>query len=77
MMRKNTARVDRQQQMEALIKKTGYRLLRIIKSEDDSTVKQLLELDTIGIHGNGDWCEYLLLPNENGSGQHRFVGGQP
>lgn len=61
---KNIERISRQEQLEALLKKASYRILRVIKSSDSHTVKQLLELTTIGIHDNAEWCEYLLLPNE-------------
>ncbi|HEY4151078.1 MAG TPA: FkbM family methyltransferase [Chitinophagaceae bacterium] len=59
---KNTSRISRQQQLEALVKDAGYRIIRIIKNSDGKSIKQLTGLDSIGIHGNMEWCEYLLLP---------------
>jgi len=61
---KNTERINRQQQLETILKEANYCIHRVIKSEDGRSVKQLTALDTIGIHGNLEWCEYLLLPRE-------------
>lgn len=68
----NTARIDRQKQMEELVKTVGYKIFRIIK-EDKNTIRQLESLTEIGIHGNQDLCEYLLAPEEqSGTVIHLF-----
>ncbi|MDE3250404.1 MAG: FkbM family methyltransferase, partial [Bacteroidota bacterium] len=59
----NTARITRQQQMEALLKTVGYTIFRVIK-KDKNTIQRLEPLTEIGIHGNLDLCEYLLAPEE-------------
>jgi FkbM family methyltransferase len=51
-------RLQRQEDMEALLRDLDYRLLRL---ERDGT---LLSLQTIGVHGNLEQCDYLFLPVE-------------
>jgi hypothetical protein len=60
----NTQRIDRQQKIEAILQGLGYQIIRILKKEDERNIDQLKVLDTIGIHDNLQWCEYLLVPKE-------------
>jgi len=57
----NTVRIERQAQLEALLKRLQYRIFRVIK-KDSQTIKELQPLSTIGIHGNLDLCEYVMAP---------------
>ncbi len=57
----NTERLSRQTQIENLLKGWDYIIFRIIYSKDRS-FEALKELESIGIHSNLDWCEYLFVP---------------
>ena len=46
--------------IEALCSKLDYSILRVIKTENGG-FERLQEINTIGIHSNMDWCEYLLV----------------
>lgn len=59
----NTQRLNRQLQLESILKSSGYRIVRIIKSKDGNSVESFHELKSIGVHSNRDWCEYILIPD--------------
>ncbi|HNK91212.1 MAG TPA: FkbM family methyltransferase [Chitinophagales bacterium] len=56
----NIERLHRQMSIEALCSKLDYSILRVIKTENGG-FERLQEINTIGIHSNMDWCEYLLV----------------
>ena len=56
----NTARIDRQNQIEALLKDADYRLLRI----NSAGAPAVTPVEQIGIHGDMDLCDYIACPSE-------------
>jgi FkbM family methyltransferase len=58
----NEFRLQRQQQIEALMEELQYGILRIGKQQH--AFKELVQLDTIGIHGDIELCDYVLCPLE-------------
>jgi FkbM family methyltransferase len=58
----NKTRVNRQQMIEDLLRAVNYNIYRIIKSKNH--VEKFDKLDSIGVHSNREWCEYLMLPSE-------------
>lgn len=65
----NTARLSRQNAIEALVKRNNYTIFRIIKTKDDD-LSHLVELETIGIHSDLNLCEYILV---HGSKKQEFL----
>lgn len=55
-------RLLRQNKIEALLKKWNYVIFRIHFNKVDE-FDNLELINTIGIHSNMQWCEYLLVPN--------------
>jgi FkbM family methyltransferase len=64
--KENTVRINRQAQLEQLLARLRYRIFRVIK-KDNHTIQELLALDTIGIHGDLEMCEYVMAPEEFGA----------
>lgn len=58
----NRERLNRQISIERLLERLDYIILRIQKTEKGN-FNGLLEIETIGIHSNLSWCDYLLVPN--------------
>jgi len=57
----NKDRLDRQEWIENFLRQVDYKILRIHTTENNRFAK-LEELQTIGIHSNMKWCEYLMVP---------------
>jgi FkbM family methyltransferase len=57
----NTARMERQQAVEALLRESGYVKFRITKT-GGGHLDSLQGIDEIGIHSNLDWCDYVFCP---------------
>jgi FkbM family methyltransferase len=60
----NKERIHRQQKLEAILEELDYQIIRVLKTSDEKNIDQLMILNTIGIHDNMQWCEYLLVPKE-------------
>lgn len=58
--KENAERLQRQNAIEKLIKKLNYSIFRIESIDNDC---QLKNIESIGVHDNLDWCEYLLVPD--------------
>lgn len=54
----NESRLKRQEKIEALVKDINYNIYRIDK--ENGQFKGLNQIDTIGIHGNLQMCDYVL-----------------
>ena len=61
--KENTFRIHRQEKIEAILKQLDYRIIRIHKKENIS-IENMETLQSIGIHGNMEWCDYVLSPSE-------------
>lgn len=59
----NCERLGRQIQLEALIAKLGYKILRVYKTVDGH-LDCLLPIENIGIHCDLNACDYLLFPSD-------------
>lgn len=59
----NTERKERQDKIEQIILELDYKMLRVVKSHDD-TYKGLQEIKTIGIHSDIKQCDYIFVPDE-------------
>ena len=57
----NQMRIQRQNKIEAMLKEINYTMFR---NKKDLNTLQIERIQTIGIHSNMDFCEYLLCPNE-------------
>jgi len=57
----NIERLQRQKKIEKLFVKWGYSILRIVKENEE--LKNTIEINEIGIHGDIDNCEYAIIPN--------------
>jgi FkbM family methyltransferase len=57
----NANRLLRQNKIEALLKKWEYVIFRIHFNKENE-FDNIELIDTIGIHSNMQWCEYLLVP---------------
>lgn len=60
---KNTTRKSRQDQIEELVQSIDYSIYRILKT-DTGLLKEILKIDTIGVHSDLTHCDYIFLPNE-------------
>jgi FkbM family methyltransferase len=58
----NQFRLTRQQQMEALLSQMSYTILRLTKPHDQ--LEGITEINSIGIHGEIELCDYILCPAE-------------
>lgn len=56
--KKKIFRLNRQKEIEHIIKKLKYRIFRILKED------KLVLLEQIGIHSNLDLCNYLFIPSD-------------
>ncbi|MEL6842391.1 MAG: FkbM family methyltransferase [Bacteroidota bacterium] len=56
----NTFRIERQDNIQALLQKADYTMFRVIK--EDETLKGLAEISEIGIHSDLNQCEYVMVP---------------
>jgi FkbM family methyltransferase len=65
----NAFRINRQTKIEEIFKELDYDILRVIK-KDSRTMDRIQRIDSIGIHGILEWCEYVMMPKEI---THRFV----
>ena len=61
---KNIERLVRQEAVENFLKQINYSILRIHTDKSDELLS-LEEIETIGIHSNLDWCNYLLVPKNS------------
>lgn len=57
-------RLARQTEIEALLARRGYKLLRVKKVGASPSLSHLEQIDTIGIHGDLNDCDYLVVPSE-------------
>lgn len=57
----NKDRLDRQEALENLFRQMNYVILRIHIDQQNNLVG-LEEIQSIGIHSNMQWCEYLIAP---------------
>ena len=60
---RNKKRLDKQESIESLLKNLNYSIFRIIK-QSNNNFKRLEKINSIGIHGDLSWCDYLLVPSE-------------
>ncbi len=60
----NTSRVLNQKEIEKFMSKLNYKIFRIVK-KTDGTFDSFQSINEIGIHENLDWCDYLMVANEN------------
>lgn len=60
--KENVKRLERQNQIADLLKKWNYRINRVIKKND--VLVDVAEIEEIGIHGDLNECEYVLVPAE-------------
>lgn len=60
--RENEKRLKRQEALEHFFKTINYTMLRI-HFDDRNRFTHLEEIETIDIHSNLNWCEYLVVPN--------------
>ena len=58
----NIERLKRQNEIEALLGNIDYSIFRVHKTKNGD-FNGLEEIQTIGIHSNLEWCDYLLVPN--------------
>jgi hypothetical protein len=58
---KNKERLARQETLENFFKELDYTIFRI-HTDEYNKLGGLEEIQTIGIHSNLKWCEYLLVP---------------
>jgi FkbM family methyltransferase len=58
----NIFRISRQNQIESIFKSNSYLLFRIIK--EDNKFQFLEQIDQIGVHGDVDKSDYILVPLE-------------
>lgn len=56
-------RLDRQTEIETLLARQGYTLLRVKKDDTGQTQTHLQQIGTIGVHGNIGDCDYLVVPD--------------
>ena len=56
----NENRLERQNKIESLLKKWDYVIFRILVNSDNEIDKVQL-IETIGIHSDMKWCEYLFV----------------
>lgn len=56
-------RLTRQTEIEALLARQGYKLLRVKKGSGQN-LSHLEQIETIGVHGNIDDCDYLVVPGD-------------
>jgi FkbM family methyltransferase len=54
-------RIGRQRAIETLLDAIGYVKFRISRGPNGK-LKSLLPVASIGVHGNMDWCDYVLCP---------------
>jgi FkbM family methyltransferase len=59
----NESRIKRQESIEALLKRLNYSIIRIHK-RNGLTIERLELLQSIGIHDNIEWCDYVITPSE-------------
>lgn len=57
----NKERLIRQKAMEDFFKQINYTIFRI-HTNNNNRLASLEEIQTIGIHSNLKWCEYLVVP---------------
>ena len=57
----NTERIQRQDALENIFSNLGYLKYRVAKSP---TIATLQLVTTIGVHGNIEDCEYVIIPQE-------------
>lgn len=59
----NSVRLDRQLELESMFNSMGYRWFRIQKRPPNDFMG-LMEIESIGIHGDLDACDYVLVSND-------------
>lgn len=59
----NKDRLSRQEALLTIFRETGYLTHRILKNPDD-TLKGIVQIDDIGIHGDVAHSDYIFLPKE-------------
>jgi FkbM family methyltransferase len=60
----NQTRFERQIQIEKLINRYNYKILRV-KKTTQNTFDRFELIENIGIHGNEGLCDYVLCPQEH------------
>lgn len=59
----NSLRLNRQGEIESILNDLEYDIIRVHKLNGRS-IERLEKLEKIGIHGNLEWCDYVLSPRE-------------
>jgi len=59
----NQDRLDRQNEILKIVNDLNYAVLKVMKNPDD-TLKEIVRISDIGIHGDITHCDYLLIPEE-------------
>jgi len=68
----NKDRLTRQNKIEELLQEWDYVLLRINHGADG--FENLMQIESIGIHSNMNWCEYLFIPKDEISEMEEVFG---
>ena len=56
-------RLDRQRAILKIVNDLNYAVLKVMKNPDD-TLKEVVRIPDIGIHGDITHCDYLFIPDE-------------
>lgn len=68
----NRVRIERQQAIEALIGEWDYALFRV-RHRGEGALEGVERLDSFGIHGDLDRCDYVLAPAERVRAMERWL----
>ena len=66
---KNNVRLQRQTEIETILRENEYCIVRILKTSDNH-LASFECINTIGIHSVQEWCDYIFCPNES---VHHFI----
>jgi len=59
----NSKRLDNQIKIEEILSELDYTIYRVYKTEDNQ-LKNFEEINSIGIHGDLNWCDYIFSPTK-------------
>jgi len=58
----NSKRIERQNKIMQLMIELNYAIYRIVKNRNNK-FEGILKIEDFGIHSNLEWCDYLLIPD--------------
>lgn len=67
----NTYRLERQNAILLILKENNYSIYRILKEND--ILKGFQHIDSIEIHSNLNYCEYLMINNNDAESFEKYV----